>query len=61
MQESILRRYLTSAIFALAAGALVALWNPMDHVKAGLRADAQGLTMSLQVAGRALESCTDRV
>ncbi|AJP71562.1 hypothetical protein [Sphingomonas hengshuiensis] len=61
MQDSIARRYLTSAIFALAMGVLVAHWNPMDHVKADLRADTHGIKVSLQVAERALESCTDRV
>lgn len=61
MQDSVARRYLVSAIFALLAGALVAVWNPMDHVKADLRADTSGLRVSLEMAEHAFEGCLGSV
>jgi hypothetical protein len=60
MRHPILRRLIWSTAFALLAGAAVALGNPMDHVKADFRADAHGLKMSLEVAGRAIENCITR-
>ncbi len=44
------RRLLFAAIFALLAGLLVAFVNPVDHVKADLRADTHGLKHSLSLA-----------
>lgn len=59
MRESAGRRLIFAALFALLAGALVALWNPMDHVKADLRADANGIRLSLELAAQAIENvCT---
>ncbi|WP_404339063.1 hypothetical protein AB2M62_07660 [Sphingomonas sp. MMS12-HWE2-04] len=55
MRQSATRRFLVALIFALAMGALVAVWNPMDHVKSDLRADAHGLKSSLKVAAHAIE------
>ena len=60
MRESAGRRLAWSALFALAAGAAVALWNPMDHLKADLRADARGVTLSLELAAHAVEACVRR-
>jgi hypothetical protein len=61
VRESTGRRWAFAFFFALAGGALVALGNPMDHVKADLRADAQGLKLSLEIAADAIESCARRV
>lgn len=57
MRESAGRRFFFAILFALAAGALVALWNPIDHVKADLHADAKGIRLSLEVAADAIEQC----
>ncbi len=61
MRESAGKRVAFAALFALLAGAFVALWNPMDHVKADLRADTQGLRISLEIAAHALEKACTRV
>ena len=57
MRESAGRRFVFASLFALAAGALVAVWNPVDHVKADLHADTQSIRFSLQVAAQAIEDC----
>lgn len=57
MRESAGRRLLFASLFALAAGALVAVWNPVDHVKADLHADTQGFRLSLEIAAQAIEDC----
>jgi len=61
MRESAARRLAWSVVFALLAGVAVALWNPVDHVRADLRADTHGFKLSLEVAAHALESCVSRV
>ena len=48
------RRLLFATIFALACGVLVAFGNPVDRIKADLRADAQGVVISLEYSVRAL-------
>ena len=55
MRESATRRLFTAAIFALLAGMLVAFWNPVDHLKAQIRADGHGLKLSLKVAAHDVE------
>lgn len=44
------RRLVFATLFALLAGLFVAFVNPVDHVKADLRADTHGLKHSLRVA-----------
>ena len=58
MRQTATRRFFVALLFALACGALVAFWNPMDHVKADLRADTHGLRFSLEVAVHAIEKTT---
>jgi hypothetical protein len=60
MRESAGRRFVFAAFFALAAGVLVAVWNPVDHVKADLRADTRGISLSLEVAAEAFRDCIRR-
>ena len=61
VRESAAKRYAYAAIFAILAGLLVALGNPMDHVKADLRADTEGVRFSLEVAAQAIEKvCIQR-
>lgn len=54
MRYSAGRRLAYALIFAILAGLAVAIWNPVDHVKADLRADTHGLRHSLHVAERDL-------
>jgi hypothetical protein len=54
MRGSTARRLVFATIFSLLAGAIVAISNPVDHVKADLRADTHGLKHSLHVAARDL-------
>lgn len=61
MRESAGKRLAIATLFALLAGVAVALWNPMDHVKADLRADTQGLSISLEIAAHAIEKACARV
>jgi len=61
MRQSAARRFVYAFLFALAAAALVAFWNPVDHIKADLRADSQGIRLSLEVAARAIESTAERL
>ncbi|HVJ01653.1 MAG TPA: hypothetical protein VM662_05680 [Sphingomonas sp.] len=56
MRESAGRRFLFATLLALAAGALVAFWNPVDHLKADLRADTDGIRLSLELAAHAIET-----
>ena len=55
MRESAAQRLFTATMFALLAGLLVALWNPVDHLKAQLRADGHGLKLSLELAAEDVE------
>lgn len=61
MRESAARRLVFATLFALAAGLLVYLYNPMNHVRADLRADAHGVKVSFEVATQTLESCARRL
>jgi hypothetical protein len=61
MRESSGRRLVFATLFALAAGALVHFYNPVDHVRADLRADTGGVKISLEIAAHALEACVKRV
>jgi len=61
MRESAGRRLVFAFLFALAAGVLVHFYNPMDHIRADLRADAGGFKFSLEIAARAIEKVCERV
>ncbi|WP_448664467.1 hypothetical protein ACG3SL_07265 [Sphingomonas sp. CJ20] len=61
MQQSVARRYLNAAIFALLSGIAVAMWNPMDDVKASLRSDGHGLKTSLELAIHDITECDGQV
>ncbi len=50
MRESPIKRLVYAAFFSLLAGVLVAAYNPVDHVKADLRADTSGVRTSLHLA-----------
>jgi hypothetical protein len=50
MRESPFKRLVYAIFFSLLAGTLVAAYNPVDHVKADLRADASGVPASLHLA-----------
>lgn len=54
MRESPIKRLAYAAFFSLLAGVLVAAYNPVDHVKADLRADASGVQTSLHLAAHDL-------
>ena len=54
MQERRGSRLLGAVLLALAAGAFVWLFQPADHVKADLRADAKGFVMSFEYSARAI-------
>jgi hypothetical protein len=55
MRDSAGRRLAFATLFALAAGVLVHFYNPVDHVRADLRADSTGIKLSLEIAARAVE------
>jgi hypothetical protein len=61
MRDSAGRRLGFALLFALAAGALVHFYNPVDHVRADLRADTGGVKLSLEIAARAVEACVKRL
>jgi hypothetical protein len=50
MRESPTKRLIYSTFFALLAGFLVACYNPVDHLKADLHADTQGLKHGIHLA-----------
>lgn len=60
MRESSGRRLVLAALFALAAGVLVHFYNPVDHIRADLHADAGGLKLSFEIAARAIERVCER-
>jgi hypothetical protein len=61
MRESAGRRLLVAMLFALVAGAMVYFYNPMNHVRADLRADAGGIKLSFEVAADAIETHAKRL
>ena len=61
MRESAGRRLVFAMLFAFAAGVLVHFYNPMDHVRADLRADTSGVKFSLEIAAHAIEKVCERV
>lgn len=61
MRESAGRRLTFAILFALAAGLLVHFYNPVDHFRADLHADAGGLKLSLEIAANAIEKVCDRI
>ena len=61
MRESAGRRLIFATLFALVAGLMVHLYNPMDHMRADLRADAGGVKLSFEIAAHAIEACARRV
>ncbi|KRC82097.1 hypothetical protein [Sphingomonas sp. Root241] len=61
MRESAGRRLFFAMLMALGAGVLVYFYNPVDHVRADLRADTGGVKISLEIAARAVEKVCERV
>ncbi|UZK66891.1 hypothetical protein [Sphingomonas sp. M1-B02] len=61
MRGTTAKRYGYAALFALLAGLLVAFGNPVDHVKADLRADGSDFAISLSVATHAIERYGSRL
>ena len=57
MRDSAARRYALALFLAIGAAVLIHYYNPMDHLKADLRADAQGIRLSFEVATDVLKSC----
>ncbi|MFS2109787.1 hypothetical protein ACCC88_08875 [Sphingomonas sp. Sphisp140] len=55
MRESAGRRLAFAMLFAVMAGLLVAFWNPIDGIKADLRADSQGFKFSIELATHLFE------
>lgn len=56
MRETAGRRMLMALFFALAAGVLVYFYNPLSHFRADLRADGQGIRLTLEIAEHAIEN-----
>jgi hypothetical protein len=61
MQESAGRRLAFAVLFAVLAGVIVAFWNPVQHVKADLRADEQGFSFSIELATHLFEAGLKKV
>lgn len=61
MRESAGRRLVFAMFLALSAGVLVHFYNPMDHVRADLRADTGGVKFSLEIAAHAVEKVCERI
>lgn len=55
MRESAGRRLAYAVLFAVLAGFVVAFWNPIDHLKADLRADGRGFKFSIELATHLFE------
>ena len=55
MRESAGRRLAFAVLFAVLAGLMVAFWNPIEHLKADLRADSQGFKFSIELATHLFE------
>ncbi|AQR73061.1 hypothetical protein BXU08_04675 [Sphingomonas sp. LM7] len=56
MRESAGHRFVFAILFALAAGVLVYFYNPVQHFRADLHADAGGLKVTLEISAHALEA-----
>ncbi len=54
-QQSAGRRFVTGSLFALLAGFLVSLGNPVDALKSQLRHDTHQMQTDLKLAARTLE------
>ncbi|MHA6719281.1 hypothetical protein ACX40Y_07485 [Sphingomonas sp. RS6] len=50
MRDSPIKRLVYATFFSLMAGATVACYNPVEHLKADLHADTQGVGQSLHLA-----------
>jgi hypothetical protein len=61
MRESAERRLFFAMLMALGAGVLVYFYNPVDHVRADLRADTSGVKISFEIAARAVEKVCERI
>lgn len=61
MRESAGHRLVFAMLFALAAGLLVHFYNPVDHLRADLRADTSGVKLSLEIAAHAVEKVCERI
>ncbi|NIJ18359.1 hypothetical protein FHS95_000028 [Sphingomonas naasensis] len=61
MRESAGRRLIFAILFALVAGVLVHFYNPVDHFRADLRADTNGVKLSLEIAAHAVEKVCARI
>jgi hypothetical protein len=61
MRESAGRRLFFAMLMALGAGVLVHFYNPVDHVRADLRADTGGVRFSVEIAARAIEKVCSRI
>ncbi|MDF7774440.1 hypothetical protein P1X14_04210 [Sphingomonas sp. AOB5] len=48
------KRLAVGVLFAIAAGALVWFSNPVDRIKADVRADTNGFVLSLEYTSRLL-------
>lgn len=46
------RRLIFGVVFAVAAGVMVWLSNPVDRIKADVRADTNGFMLSLEYSSR---------
>ncbi len=55
MRSNEARRLAWALGFALLAGMAVACGNPVNRLKADIRADAQGLVLSLEYAAKSVE------
>ena len=49
------RRLILATLFAIAAGAFVYAADPVDRIKADLRADAKGFILSLEYSAKLLK------
>jgi len=61
MRESVGKRLAFAMLFAALSGLVVALWNPVAHFKADLRADAQGFKFSIELATHLLKEGVKKV
>lgn len=55
MREQQRSRFLYALVFALAAAAFVSFANPVDRIKADVRADTKGFVLSLEYSANLLK------